>query len=692
MKPDTLTAGEVDSICIEPMLCRTRQDGGAPYTRSMCGVAGFLDPRGTISDPRSTLARMATLSRHRGPDAFGLHWEGDGLGLAHARLAILDRTAAGAQPMESRQKRFVIAYNGEIYNHLELRRDLGEGISWRGTSDTETILACFERWGVAATLQRLRGMFALAAWECGPRVLWLARDPVGKKPLSVGWLGGVLAFASEQHALAALPSWPPPIDREALAAYVRYQCVPSPRTIHQGFVKLAPGSLLRIGPEDAERPGTLPPASVYWDPRELAVDGERHRLVGSGDDLAAMLGSALEGAVTRRLLSDVPVGAFLSGGIDSGVVTALMTRVAPSRVRTFSIGFAQSEYDERPLARLVAEHLGTDHADWLVGPNDALDAAMDVGAVWDEPFADSSAIPSLLLARAVRSQVSVVLTGDGGDELFGGYQRYQHAHRLWRRAQALPSPVRNAVVAALGAPPAEFWSIIGAVLPSRILGAHPARAIRRGRQALAAESANALPRSVMSISDDGPALIPDVQEASTLLDQFDAVPQLDTFEARFMLADLMTYLPDDLLVKVDRACMSVGLEARCPMLDRDVVALSMRMPPHERLGPGGTKLVLRRLAGKLLPEPVLRAPKRGFAVPMASWMSGPLRHWAGDMLSDATTARCGLFDARAVRSIASRLATSEPDVASTAWTIATAHSWVIHARRLVRTQVDTLRA
>ena len=658
----------------------------------MCGVAGFLDPRGTISDPRSTLARMAAISRHRGPDAFGLHWSGDGLGLAHARLSILDRSAAGSQPMESPQKRFVIAYNGEIYNHLELRRELGDGIAWRGSSDTETILACFERWGVAATLTKLRGMFAIAAWECGPRVLWLARDPLGKKPMSVGWHGGILAFASELHALAALPSWPPPIDRHALATYVRYQCVPSPRTIYQGFVKLAPGSLLRIGPEDAARPGTLPSAGVFWDPRELAVDGERDRLSAQSDDLAGMLESTLEGAVTQRLLSDVPVGAFLSGGIDSGVVTALMTRVAPSRVRTFSIGFAQAEYDERPLARLVADHLGTDHADWLVSPNDALDAAMDVGAIWDEPFADSSAIPSLLLARAVRSQVSVVLTGDGGDELFGGYQRYQHAYRLWRRAQSLPAPVRNAVVAALGAPPAEFWRILGAVLPSAVLGAHPARSIRRGRQALAAESANALPRSVMTVSEDGPALVPETDEAPTLLDHFDAVPQLDTFEARFMLADLMTYLPDDVLVKVDRACMSVGLEARCPLLDRDVVALSMRMPPHARLGAGGTKLVLRRLARKLLPEPVLRAPKRGFAVPLAAWMSGPLRHWAGDMLSDATTSRCGLFDARAVRSIAARLEVSVPDVASTAWTIATAHSWVIHARRLVRTQADTLRA
>ncbi|MBU6210119.1 MAG: asparagine synthase (glutamine-hydrolyzing) [Planctomycetes bacterium] len=658
----------------------------------MCGVAGFLDPRGTISDPRSTLARMAGLSRHRGPDAFGLHWEGDGLGFAHARLAILERSVAGAQPMESPQRRFVIAYNGEIYNHLELRRELGDGVAWRGSSDTETIVACFERWGVAATLPRLHGMFAIAAWERGPRVLWLARDPLGKKPMSVGWHGGVLAFASELHALAALPSWPPPIDRQALAAYVRYQCVPSPRTIHQGFVKLAPGSVVRIGPEDAARAGTLPSASVFWDPRELAVDGERHRLAGNSDDLAALLESALERAVTKRLLSDVPVGAFLSGGIDSGVVTALMARVAPSRVRTFSIGFEQSAYDERPLARLVANHLGTDHADWLVSPNDALDAAMDVGAVWDEPFADSSAIPSLLLARAVRSQVSVVLTGDGGDELFGGYQRYQHAHRLWTRAQSLPAPVRNAVVAALGAPPAEFWRIVASILPSGMLGAHPARAIRRGRQALAAESANALPRSVMTVSEEGPALVPEVVEAPTLLDHFDAVPQLDTFEARFMLADLMTYLPDDLLVKVDRACMSVGLEARCPMLDRDVVALSMRMPPHERLGPSGTKLVLRRLARKLLPEPVLRAPKRGFAVPLATWMSGPLRHWAHDMLSDATTSRCGLFDARAVRSIAARLAASEPDVASTAWTIATAHSWMIHSRRLVRTQADTLRA
>jgi asparagine synthase (glutamine-hydrolysing) len=692
MKPVASAGGGAVIASIGAMLCRPGPRVGAPYTRGMCGVAGFLDPRGTIKDPRSTLARMAALSRHRGPDAFGIHWGDDGVGLAHARLAILDRSITGAQPMESAYGRFVIAYNGEVYNHLDLRRELGDGIAWRGTSDTETILACFERWGVAATLPKLRGMFAVAAWERGPRLLWLARDPMGKKPLAVGWHGGVLAFGSELHALAALPSWPPPIDRQALAAYVRYQCVPSPRTIHQGFTKLAAGSMLRIGPDDLTRPGTLPESVAFWDPRQAAVDGERHRFTGTREELGRMVEEALERSVASRLLSDVPVGAFLSGGIDSGVVTALMTRVAPSRVRTFSIGFASAAYDERPLARSVAEHLGTEHADWLVGPNEALEAAMDVGAVWDEPFADSSAIPSLLLARAVRPHVSVVLTGDGGDELFGGYQRYQHAYRLWRRAQALPAPVRSALVAALGAPPAEFWRLLDALAPGRLLGAHPARTIRRGRQALAATSVDALPRCMMSVCEDAPALVPDTNEAPTLLDHFDEVPQLDTFEARFMLADLMTYLPDDLLVKVDRAGMSVGLEARCPMLDRDVVALSMRIPPHERLGPSGTKLVLRRLARTLLPEPVLRAPKRGFAVPLAEWMSGPLRHWAGDMLGDATTARCGLFDAAAVRSVAARLSSNEPDVASTAWTIATAHSWAIHSRRLVRAQADTLRA
>lgn len=652
----------------------------------MCGLAGFLDPRGTISDPRQTLARMASLSRHRGPDAFGIHSGPGGIGLAHARLAILDRSSAGAQPMRSAHDRFVLAYVGEVYNHLELRKALGESVAWRGSSDTETILACFERWGVAATLPKLRGMFAIAAWETEPRVLWLARDRIGKKPLVFGWHGPLLGFATELHALAPLPQWPPPIDRHALAAYVRYQCVPAPHTIRDGFHKLRPGSFVRIGPEDAARPGTTPAPTAFWDARLEAVDGERHRAHASTDSLVQELRTTVQDAVASRLLSDVPVGAFLSGGIDSGIVTALMTRVSPTQVRTYSVGFAESAFDERPLARAVADHLGTDHQDWLISPKDALDAAMEVGAVWDEPFADSSAIPSLVLARAVRPHVSVVLTGDGGDELFGGYDRYRHAHRLWRRGAALPAPVRTALIAALGAPPPELWHLLGSVVPGSLLGAHPARSIHRGIRALSAPSADALPRSLMSSTEEGSALVPDAQEALTLLDAFESIPQLDTFEARFMLADLLGYLPDDVLTKVDRACMSVGLEPRCPMLDREVVAFSMRVPSREHIGPRGTKLLLRALASELLPQQVLRAPKRGFAVPLAEWIAGPLRAWSGDMLSDATTARCGLFDPGAVRSVARRVAAGERELATTAWTIATAHSWATHAGRLIRSE------
>lgn len=658
----------------------------------MCGIAGFLDAPGAIGDPRATLARMASILRHRGPDACGIHWNGDAIGLAHTRLAILDRSAAGAQPMVSHSGRWIVAYNGEVYNHLDMRRDLGDGVAWRGTSDTETLLACLDRWGTEHTVRRLDGMFAIAAWDTHERTLWMARDAIGKKPLLYGWFGGVFAFASEAHALSALPAWPPPIDRAALATYARYHCVPAPHTIYLGFRKLMPGTLARLSANDHAPVRREPDVVQWWSARDAALGGSRDRAAGDRQELAERAEGVLRRAVRKRLQSDVPVGAFLSGGIDSGVVTALMVQECAERVHTFSVGFAESEYDERPLARAVAGHLGTDHTDFLISPTDALDAAMDVGAVWDEPFADSSAIPSLVLARCVKPSVSVVLTGDGGDELFGGYQRYHHAHRLWSRTAMLPPSVRRVIVAAMLGTPDDAWRVLNALLPDHPLGAHAARAVHRGVQALSAASLDTLPKSVMTMCNESARLVPGTREAATVLDDFSALPDLGSFEERFMLADLLAYLPDDLLVKVDRSSMSVGLEARCPLLDGDVVSCAFGLPLHERISDGGGKPILRALARQWLPEAVLQAPKRGFAVPLAAWLRGPLRVWAGDMLSSSTTKRCDLFDDAAVLSLATRFRSGEHDLASSVWAIATAHSWSIHARRLVHRSVDTLPA
>ena len=610
----------------------------------MCGFAGILDPRESRSGELDALARaMVAPIVHRGPDDLGVHLEpAAGLALGFRRLAIVDLTPTGHQPMVSASGRWVIAYNGEIYNAAELRAELlAAGVRLRGTSDTEVLLESCERFGVRMTLERSVGMFAFALFDRAERVLTLARDRLGKKPLYWGLEGGRMRFGSQLKCLLADPSFRPEVDRAALALYLRLGYVPGARSILKGVQKLEPGCLLRL------EPGGRIAVERWWDPVAVVAAGLADPLDEPEKALLDRLETILRDAVRRRMVADVPLGAFLSGGIDSSLVVALMQAQSVRPVRTFTIGSPDPAFDEAAPARAVARHLGTDHTELVVGPEEALALVPDL-AVWlDEPLADSSAIPTLLVAGLARRQVTVVLSGDGGDELFAGYRRYAEAQLWARRIERLPWPARGAAAALLGRVPAALWGALGRLLPART---EPERLVERVRKLVRllagpAEQASleiaahwAEPELLLGSAGPPP---PDLAA--------EHVRRVPDPLARLQLLDLLGWLPEDILAKVDRTSMAVGLEARCPLLDHRVVELVWRLPAGLRARPGTSKWALRRLLARHLPVELIERPKRGFAVPVHDWLRGRLRDWAEDLLDPARLAEAGMVDPRPVR-------------------------------------------
>lgn len=596
----------------------------------MCGFTGFLNRSG-FAGSEDVLRRMADTIIHRGPDSEGYWTDGEaGIALAHRRLAIVDLSAAGHQPMHSHDGRFVLSYNGEIYNHLDLRRELDANgsVAWRGHSDTETLLEGFSRWGVAATLERANGMFALALWDRAERKLYLARDRMGEKPLYYGVEGGTLLFGSELKALARHPSWRGQIDRDALALFLRYNYVPGPYSIYEGIAKLPPAHYLEIGPGDVD----LPAPKAYWDIAEKARAGRTNPFSGSADEAVDALDGLLTDAVDIRMMADVPLGAFLSGGYDSSTVVALMQSLSGRPVQTFSIGFSEAEYDEAHHAKRVAAHLGTDHRELYVTPQDALDQIPLLPFHWDEPFADSSQIPTLLVSRLARSAVTVSLSGDAGDELFCGYTRYQRGHDIWRRlgAGALPRPLRKLGAAALGLAPASG---------------------RLGKIAdvLGMDHSDDFYRMMVSHTRAPEKLVRGARELPTALTRADADwPDNGDFRDRAMYLDMLSYLPDDILVKLDRASMAVSLESRVPMLDHRIVEFALALPLSFKVRDGQAKWPLRQILYRHVPVEMMERPKMGFGVPIDHWLRGPLRDWANDLLAPDRLARDGFFDAEEV--------------------------------------------
>jgi asparagine synthase (glutamine-hydrolysing) len=608
----------------------------------MCGIAGLLDlERRSGSQELEALGRaMAATLNHRGPDAHGVWADPEaGVALGHTRLSIVDLSPAGAQPMASSCGACVITYNGEIYNAGDLRPELEAlGRRFRGHSDTEVLVEAIAEWGVRPTVERLIGMFAFAVWDRRTRMLSLVRDRVGIKPLYYGRQNGRIVFASELKAFAVLPDWKPELNRDALTAYMRLAYVPSPLSIYRGIDKLAPGHIATI---DAE--GNIA-SSAFWSLEQAAERGRSEPFQVSDGDAVDTLETLLGDAVGRRLVADVPLGAFLSGGIDSSTIAAMMRVRSNAPVRTYSIGFQEQGFDEAPHARAVARHLGTDHTELYVSPEEAREVVPDLPTIYDEPFADSSQIPTYLLSKLTRQHVTVALSGDGGDELFAGYTRHSFA----RIAGAMPVPVGRALACGVGVAGPALWERLFSVVPAerrpRLVADKMQKAARVFR---AGEASGYL--SLISAWDDPQALVNGGREPQGPI--FDAALSraMPDPVQRMQYLDTLTYLPDDILTKVDRASMAVALEVRVPILDHRIVEFAWRLPARFKLRGVRTKWLLRQVLYRHVPKALVERPKSGFAIPLAAWLRGPLRGWAEDLLSEERLAHGGLLNPDLIR-------------------------------------------
>lgn len=634
----------------------------------MCGIAGLLGSN-LAGQPR-LVAAMNDRLKHRGPDDGGQWSDGDaGITLGHRRLAVVDLSSAGHQPMSSADGRWVLAYNGEIYNHLALRAELGNGSaapSWRGHSDSESLLAAISEWGVERALQRAEGMFAFALWDRQRRELTLARDRFGEKPLYYARVAGTLAFASELKALRLLPGFDETIDPQALRAMLGSGYVPPDRCIFSKAAQVPPGYFTTF-----DRDGNSVGPTHYFDYSALVASGAAEPIEDEEEALK-LLREALGGAVERQLAADVPVGTLLSGGIDSSLITALAVERAGARVRSFSIGFAEAGYDEAPHARAIAAHLGTAHNELYVAAADVLAVIPALPEIWDEPFGDSSQIPTHLVARFAREQVTVALSGDGGDELFGGYQRHVALPALSRRLASLPGFVRHAGLGAGAAVPPAWWGRLagwrdGASRPP-FFGHKVRRALRTAQGG--ADLAGLYDRFLDDWNDEPSPLAAGSDPYRAAFPQAMIDPA-----ARVMLADALGYLPGDILTKVDRAAMAVSLEGRVPFLDPRVAALAARIPMRMKIGGGTGKLILRRLLGEYVPAALTDRPKAGFAVPLGAWLKGPLREWSEELLSPGALAEGGLLDPVAIHGRWSAHLAGREDASQPLWSVLMFQAW-----------------
>ncbi|BAE52824.1 Asparagine synthase [Paramagnetospirillum magneticum AMB-1] len=582
---------------------------------------------------------MAATLVHRGPDDDGAWVDDDaGVALGFRRLAIIDLTPQGHQPMTSHDGRWVISFNGEIYNHADLRARLGESMAWRGHSDTEVLLEAVSAWGIEAALAAFDGMFAFALWDRRERVLTLARDRFGEKPLYWAKAGGSLLFGSELKALRAHPAWTGGIDRDALALYMRLGWIPAPHTIHPGVFKLEPGHLMRVNGGDIS-------AKAYWSAADCAA-GLEDSFAGSAEDAADRLEELLRESVRLRMQADVPVGVFLSGGIDSSATAALMRQLSAEPVHSFTIGFDQAGLDESAHARAVADHLGTLHTEVRISDAEALAQVARLPVLYDEPFADAAALPTALLAQVTRKSVTVALSGDGADELFGGYGIYRSIPRDWRRLQGLPDGLR--ALGAMGARglagPAEGLAALAGTVRKR--RSHPGHRLGREAERLEAGSLAELLGLHYSRWRGMSDLVPGAGRAESLFSA--PTPRLHDDALATMVLDAMGYLPDDLCVKTDRATMGASLEARLPFLALDIARFAWSLPTSLKIEGETGKAVLRRVLYRLVPRALVDRPKMGFEVPLRRWLNGPLRDWADDLLSEERLRRQGHLNAALV--------------------------------------------
>ena len=668
----------------------------------MCGFTGFLTTDvGSLANAKALVTRMALAIAHRGPDDAGVWADVQaGIALGFRRLAIIDLTAAGHQPMHSAGGRFVMTFNGEIYNHMALRAELTD-MAWRGHSDTETLLAGFEAWGVEVTLQKTVGMFAIALWDTQDKVLTLARDRFGEKPLYYGWVGGgtnaAFVFGSELKALRTYPGFANPVSREALALYMRFTYVPAPHSIYQNIYKLEPGCLLRLSCTIPTAPNTplRPPATHgglelrrWWALADVVTASAKNQITDEAEALQA-LEQCLKEAVHLQSLADVPLGAFLSGGVDSSTIVALMQQQSTRPVKTFTVGFEEAGFDESPHARAVAQHLGTDHTEIFVTAAEAQAVIPHLPAMYDEPFADSSQVPTHLVCKAARQQVTVALSGDAGDELLGGYNRYFWGPRIWSRLAWLPYPARQALGNAIAGVSIDMWDALSRPLDTLLPGtqgiaragdkAHKLAARLRG-----VRNMDDLYRSLVSEWQDPASVVKDEpgvnngrhQEPVSLL--ADPLPSqgAEQSQLRMMYRDSMTYLPDDILCKVDRAAMFTSLETRVPFLDHRVAELAWRLPLHMKIRGNEGKWALRQVLYKYVPRELIERPKAGFGIPVGQWLRGPLRDWAESLLDEQRLQREGYFYPAPIRQKWADHQSGQRDHTASLWAVLMFQAWL----------------
>ena len=610
----------------------------------MCGIAGYL---GEIPNSNNLLFEMINAVNHRGPDNHGIWFdENAGIGFAHSRLSILDLSPAGNQPMHSVSNNLVMIFNGEIYNHNEIRSEL-EKISnrnWRGHSDTETLLAAIEEWGLDSALRKTKGMFALALWDKLNKKLSLARDRLGEKPLYYGWVNEQFVFASELKSIKKFPCFNNQIDRSSLALFLRFNSIPAPHSIYQDIYKLEPGQIIKFYADSKKTE-----KHDFWSIEKVYKEARKAKSSLTPSEAVNKLESVLSNAVSSQMQSDVALGAFLSGGIDSSTIVSLMQSHSDVNVNTFSIGFNSKDFDEAQHARMVAKHLGTNHFEKYVTDRDALDVIPHLSEIYDEPFADSSQIPTFLVSQFAKHEVTVALSGDAGDELFGGYNRYVFSDKIFSKIAKAPNLIRKLISQTIFSMSEDKWDIIlGGLLNKRY--ANIGHKLHKAANVLPAESIRNLHFQLISQIHNPSDWLINANEYKTILnDGIERFAELNSVE-QMMAYDLITYLPTDILTKVDRAAMAVSLETRVPFLDLEVIEFSALLPMEFKIRNGVTKWALREILYKHVPKDLIERPKMGFAVPLAEWLRGPLKDWAESLLDEKRLHQEGFFNVEFVRS------------------------------------------
>ncbi len=662
----------------------------------MCGLAGILWNSNSKLTPSSDhLELMVQSISHRGPDDRGIFFDkNDCIAIGHSRLSVQDLSLSGHQPMFSNSRRYVLAFNGEIYNHIDLRKRLSNDnyiCSWSGHSDTETLLACVEHWGIDKTLKSLVGMYAIALYDLIDRVFYLVRDRMGEKPLYYGWNNGVFLFGSELKAFKSFPSFSGVIDREALALYLQYDYVPAPFSIYKNIRKLPQGSFIKMD-MGAEKwnPKRELIVNKYWSLKRVAIAGQNNANQKANDhELIDRLDNVLSESIDLQMLSDVPLGAFLSGGVDSSVVASLMQKNSMNKIQTYTIGFDEKNYNEAEYAKKVALHLGTEHTELYISSKQAMQTIPKLPLIYDEPFADSSQIPTFLVSEMAKKHVTVAISGDGGDELFGGYNRYTMASKIWKNIGKSPNFARRILSKGITSVSPRNWDRVASIVPKSLSIAHPGDKAYKFADILLADGIDNVYNKLVSHWMKPQSVVVGANNSNINQSIFES--NFENDEHNMMFLDSMTYLPDDILTKVDRASMASSLEVRAPFLNHKVVEFAWGLPLNVKIRNGKGKWIVRKVLDKYVPNELIDRPKMGFGIPIDVWLRGPLKDWAESLLDESRLRSEGFFHPGPIRKIWSEHLSGRRNWQYHLWSILMFQSWLAEQSNIVGSNKSNMR-